>query len=489
MDARVQSVLTAQPPTSYNPLEIEGRQEAAFAFMSLRWNVDRRAIVIGIVVVLLCIIVVGVAVVIMLLNNPSFLGTGEEVTTPPDEEVVLPTPVPLSPEEVAAQMALVEQQVSGLRGLEATGEVAKDFMSESELREEIEVDFEEEYSPEEARDDALVYAAFDFFSPDLDLYALYVDLYSEQIAGFYDPEEKEFFLISTQGRFGSFERLTFAHEYTHALQDQQFDLESYDLEGLSEENPDAALALTALIEGDAQLLTEKYLIDYFASEDRLALFAELDNFDTIVFDSAPAVIQRDLAFPYLEGSRFARALYEQGGWRFVDLAYSDPPTSTEQILHPERYLDGDQPETVTLEPALDALGAGWRLVEESTLGEFHLLLHLEQQIAASDAVPAVEGWGGDRYAVYHHEGSDQIVMVLSVVWDSPGEVDEFMEAYRLFGTARAGRDPTTDRDAVTCWTAQDYLCVAGSGSQTWVASGPNRATLRDVLAVYGIDDN
>lgn len=385
-------------------------------------------------------------------------------------------------------MAFVEQQVSDLRELEPTTEVPKAFMNNDELRQEIETNWFEDYTPEDARDDALVLSTFDFLSPDLDLYSLYLDLLTEQVAGFYDSEEDEFFLIGDEENLEGFQRLTFAHEYVHALQDQHYDLESYDRDALADENPDAERALTALIEGDAELITEQYLVEHFSPDDMQVLFDQVDQFDSTVLDGSPEILQRDLTFPYAEGTAFVRALYAEGGWRLVDDAYTNPPASTEQILHPERYLKEEEPQPVTLEPTLDVLGAGWRLVDEGTLGEFYLLAYLEQQVDPTVAAEAADGWGGDRYAVFQHEDSGQLVMVLRMAWDAPGDAAEFAEAYRTYGAGRAGRDPTTAREDLTCWTAQDYLCMALNGSEAWVVLGPNRPTVRPVLAQYAISD-
>jgi len=447
--------------------------------------VNRRVLIVGVLVLLLCAIVAGAVGAFLLLRSPEVAEVVEEVTSLTEGEEP-ETGVPLPEGDLGTQMAAIEDQVSEARELEPLDEVSKDFMSEAELREVVEQDFLEEYSPEEARDDALVLSTFDFLSPDLDLYTLYIDLFTEQIAGYYDSEEDQFFLISADAELGSFERLTFAHEYTHALQDQHFDLESFDRETLYEENPDAAMALDALIEGDAQLLTFRYLEDYLTGDDRQALFVELDAFQSPVYDVTPPVIQRDLNFPYVEGSRFAQALYEEGGWRLIDEAYADPPASTEQILHPERYFNRDEPQLVALQPTLDVLGNGWRLVYEGIFGEFYLLAYLEQQVDPNVAATAGEGWGGDRYAVYEHEDSGQVVMELRLAWDSPLEAEEFAAAYREYGAGRAGREPTTSREDLTCWTAQDYLCVALSGAETWVVLGPNRPTVIDVLAQYGV---
>ena len=143
--------------------------------------------------------------------------------------------------------------------------------------------------------------AFDFLEPDFDLYAFFIDLYTEQIAGYYDTETKEFFVISSNAELSEMDRLTFAHEYNHALQDQHYDLEGFNDNPLYEENYDADLALTALIEGDAQLLTIFYFSNHFTDDDMTALFAEFDTLDFPLLDSAPQIIQNDLSFPYTSG--------------------------------------------------------------------------------------------------------------------------------------------------------------------------------------------
>lgn len=135
-----------------------------------------------------------------------------------------PTQVPIPP-EIAAQMDEIESQVIVLRKLQPAGTVSRRLLSRDELRQKIETDFFEDYSTEEAQDDNLVLSALGLLEPGFDMFTFYQDLLSEQIAGQYDQNSKEMDVVQSTG-FGGTERLTYAHEYTHALQDQNYDIEN-----------------------------------------------------------------------------------------------------------------------------------------------------------------------------------------------------------------------------------------------------------------------
>ena len=133
--------------------------------------------------------------------------------------------------------------------------------------------------------------------------------------------------------------------------------------------------------------------------DWVRLGWEYSQLDLDEFNQAPEAVSAGLTFPYNYGQIFVGNLYQSGGWTAVDAAFADPPQSTEQILHPQRYYQADKPEVVTLPPLTDTLGSGWRLVDEDTLGEFYTRLHLAQQlesdVAASASSPQSIVWSGN----------------------------------------------------------------------------------------------
>lgn len=408
--------------------------------------------------------------------------SAEEATAAPD---ATPQPSEQAADEIedpyAAERAAIEANVVAIRGLEPKESVDPVSLTQAELRQRLEEDFLEDYGPEEARQDAIALSAFDFMPADYDLYGFILDLLTEQIAGYYDPETDEFVIISDDDEFDALEQVTHAHEYVHALQDQYYDLELLDDDDLESE---AAFAVQSLAEGEATFVQSLFMIGgYFDAGQLLELVEQSLIVDTAILDSAPPVMAHELEFPYLTGLEFVQALYEQGGFDAVDAAWSNLPQSTEQILHPQRYLDGDAPQLVSLSPLTDTLGAGWELADEDVLGEFYLREYLDQQLDRESVDLAATGWGGDRYAVYWNEASQAPVMVLKLAWDTPADADEFAELYpqypeRLFGV---GVQPQDDGGA--CWSGQDVICLFSAGDESLVVRAPDLETAIRVTEV------
>lgn len=397
----------------------------------------------------------------------------------------------VSLEDFMAALDVVETQVIELRGLEPKQDVPRVLLTEDELRQHVLEDLEEEYSPQEARDDTLTLAAFGFVEPDLDLYTLFVDLYTEQIAGFYDSDEKTIYVVSRGKKLGAIDRTTFAHEFNHALQDQHFNLERFGVtedEQIKKEldlDSEAEWAGLALIEGDAVLLETQHMFNYFESEDWEEIFIEIAEMDTSVMDAAPTIIQETMLFPYNEGQVFVEHLYNQGGWAAVNAAFENPPVSTEQILHPERYPD-DAPQAVSLPPLTDTLGGGWHKVDEDILGEFQLRLYLDLYLQGQVASEAAEGWDGDRYAAYWNEDDTQYVLLERITWDSETDVSQFWTAYAEFAQNRYDSPPTR-RDTMHQWwlDGQDVTLLAQNPAlEMLIIVAPDEPTLQAAYALF-----
>ncbi|HRQ41468.1 MAG TPA: hypothetical protein PLD25_26410 [Chloroflexota bacterium] len=372
----------------------------------------------------------------------------------------------------AALRAEIESRVSLIRGLPPQNPVVTTLLSSEELRQRVENDLLADYTEADAQKDVLVYAAFDFLSPDFDLFTFSRDLYSEQIAGFYDPETDEFVVVSDDAVLDANEQLTHAHEYMHALQDQHFNLDLLDDDSL---DADASAALLGLAEGEAVLLQMHYLQE--GHVDLLELLANTEAIETPVLDSAPPVLANSLLYPYTAGLAFAQTLYTQGGYAALNAAWANPPQSTEQILHPERYLAGDAPLVVTLPPLTDTLGVGWALVNEDVLGEFMLRQYLSQQLNPQQVDTAVTGWGGDRFAVYTHADSGALVLALRLVWDTDKDATEFAALYPNYPTALFSTSGQLQGNGGECWQGPaDTICLFQTGRETLIIRALNEGT-------------
>ncbi|MDY0125683.1 MAG: hypothetical protein RBS09_05755, partial [Anaerolineaceae bacterium] len=258
----------------------------------------------------------------------------------------------------------IEEQVSQLRGLAVEESIPRRLMSTDELRQVILNDFLEDYNAEDEERDIAVMNLFGLLPADFKLRDFYQDLYAEQIAGYYDSEEKEMFVISDSG-FGGMERSTYAHEFVHTLQDEHFDFNGtlgY-TDDACQEDSEGCMALQALIEGDAVLTEQLWFQKFGTQEDMQDLQDFATTYESPVYDSAPDALKESLTFPYLYGSQFVQTLYAQGGYEAIDAAFSTTnPVSSEQILHPARY-PGDVPSNPILPDLQTALGQDWVEIE------------------------------------------------------------------------------------------------------------------------------
>jgi hypothetical protein len=185
----------------------------------------------------------------------------------------------------------------------------------------------------------------------------------------------------------------------------------------------------------------------------------------------------DLLFPYEYGYLFVQHLYNIGGWGTVDRAYRDLPSSTEQILHPERYPD-DQPVPVELPDFSDILGTGWEELDRGVMGEWSTYLILskgldeEARLDETSAAMAAEGWGGDEYVVYYNADAEGTVMVLHTTWDTSEDADEF---YAAFSDYLVGRFGITGDNT---WLGEDgYHTFFNQGKTTTWILAPDAQTL------------
>jgi hypothetical protein len=328
------------------------------------------------------------------------------------------------------------------------------------------------------------WAALDFIPPNTDLTPILRDIYAEQVYEYYDPETGEIYVLHDIDTSAPLGRTAYAHAYDHALQDQHFGLVGLGLlvsESFSYD--DRLLAINGLVEGDAALLQEHYIATYLTYPEQVQVEQDLRRLGSSVLHSAPRVVSELFQFPQKAGASFAKALHDSGGWDAVNAAYASPPVSTEQILHPQRYLAGDQPVSILLPSLAHVLGDDWRLAYDGTAGELLLRLYLENRLGAEEAAVAAEGWGGGRCAVYRNDVANQSVMLLHVVWDTAADAREFRDAYVGYADGRFGHAADQAEGGMTCWEGDDVLCVAQAGDVVIVGLGPDRETVDKVMAV------
>jgi hypothetical protein len=273
-----------------------------------------------------------------------------------------------------------------------------------------------------------------------------LELFSEQIAGYYNPDDKKIYVTKdTMLRsMPGVPSIDIMHEQVHALQDQYFDLKKITSSMLSAGNEDKSFAIQSVIEGEATVLMFDAYLRSLKSWG--APFSQEKGFDirSFVLDTMlaaskhykdasgkPAIFMEDLLFPYVWGGVFIQHTVNTKGWKEVDSLYKDFPSSTEQIMHPEKYyISREEPKEVVL-PALDAvLSAPWVKLSEDTLGEFSFYLIGKNFLDELSSKVMSEGWGGDRFALYEEPVSRQLLFISLSKWDSENEAQGFYDLYR-----------------------------------------------------------
>jgi hypothetical protein len=384
----------------------------------------------------------------------------------------------------------IQQQVIDIRGLQPkVKELKQDTLTPAQLADNVKNDFFKDYTDEDAKADVRELSAFGLLPPGFDLYKLYIDLYSEQVAGYYDPETKDMFVIKGGDITGT-EKMTYAHEYTHVLQDQNWDLEN----GLKtndkycKDHSEYCAGVQALIEGDASLTEQYWFFSDATQQDQQDVMNFSPNNSSPIYNSAPLFLQKDLMFPYIQGSNFVQYLYDSGGWSAVDKAYEKPPSSTEMILHPEKY-PSDIPVEVPLIDLTTILGTGWEETTRNTMGELDLNFILSAGVKESarldeeTAAAAAAGWAGDTYTVNWNKSAQKLAVVLRSRWDSGKDADEFWKALSEYGRKRWGSPATQSTDEFS-WegTADNFVKIYRSGDEVFWIIAPDKATADEITA-------
>ncbi|HYZ12475.1 MAG TPA: hypothetical protein VFA08_02580 [Actinomycetota bacterium] len=245
---------------------------------------------------------------------------------------------------------------------------------------------------------------------------------STQVIGYYDTITGELVFIGTSDP-SPLERVTLAHELTHAIDDQRFGLEQVDLLGAECRDEELQAAL-AVVEGNATFFMLRWGQSFLSVEEQLELSAEAAAQQPPPSTVAPFIdaIQQ---WPYLDGLRFITHVETAGGLDAVDSVFRELPVSTEQIIHPERYPD-DVPTSVDVPDIFGAIGGGWNDLDVQSVGEMWLDLALSLRIDDADAADAAAGWDGGIYRAWSH-GRD-VAVILSTEWDTPEDADEFATA-------------------------------------------------------------
>jgi hypothetical protein len=334
---------------------------------------------------------------------------------------------PLGEEETMAALREIEAQVIAIRGLPAAEIGPADLISREQLADELARIFEVEYPPEDQARDNAALQALGLLDEGQDVAELQLRLLGDQVLGFYDDVDKRMVVVTDVG-LDAEAKLTYAHEYTHALQDAAFGLDSLQTDAVGED--DRGLARTALIEGDATVSMLAWAFENLTPQELAQVATGTPLPDTT---GIPSWMVEQLQFPYTDGLTWASTIAGdplQPDFTALDAAFGDPPDSTEQILDLGKWEPREVPTPVEGVDLATALGDGWNEVDATPIGEEGIRTMLAFHGVDRDlANGAGAGWGGDR-AVIAAGPNDAFAVAWRLAWDTAADGQEFADAYR-----------------------------------------------------------
>jgi hypothetical protein len=362
-------------------------------------------------------------------------------------EVVGSQPLRLNPAWQA-----IQQRTSELRGLAPREELHRAPLSRDSYDRRFRAEFAQYYQSQDVDTSRLLLIAFGLLDPGFNLAAALQRFHESLPIGLYDVDTGVLF-VSRDPPDSPLAKVTMAHEITHALQDQHYGLKallpSSTATGREEQRalvPDEQAAIRALIEGDALLVQRMYQATTIQDPAELQRLDDEERAVTaaIDFDALPYIIFQSTYFPYIYGPQFIHGVLGPGPLTTygeygpaVDALFRRPPTSTSQVLHPERYRDRVEPVPVELRSLAPILGDEWAPLGEGMLGELDHRLILENFLRETDpdlAAAASSGWTGDRSAVYRRLDDSgaplgDVAVVLKTRWATAGDAEAWAQAY------------------------------------------------------------
>src|SRR5580700_1108725 len=335
-------------------------------------------------------------------SNPEFLATADEVV----------------------------KEMSQITGWSIKTPLKKSIRSREDIHAYVLKQMDDEKDAKERYASARSAEAFGLIPKGFNLDSFLVDLLTEQIAGLYDPKAHEFYIADWIP--ADEQRMVMAHELTHALQDQQFDIEPW--VRAARPNDDAEMAREAVLEGSAMA----GMLEYELRSKGLKL-KDLPEFDPSVFvgdlaespilKKAPPFIKDSLMFPYFSGLTFSMGVLKSGGWPAFSSVFTRPPANTQQILHPDLYFANKAPTLLKTDLPAAAPGENWVLLEENSLGELGWKEVLKQFLDEPRGNAMAAEWDGDAYATFEQKDSKRLMLFTRIRLADMGSAARFFKEY------------------------------------------------------------
>jgi hypothetical protein len=353
--------------------------------------------------------------------TPSTVPTGrgsaaaamKALCVPPSSSSSGPTP---SPGPAPARVTMVEQELQQVRGLTFDHPVPVEVVTQAQMAQKLSSSFDSTYPADFWNRRSRAWQTIGVIPAGASLRAALLKFQTGQVAGFYDPDSGQLVYVGSSS-FDLNQKFTLAHELTHAIDDQHFDLKRDDkiVSSCRDEDQEAALGA---IEGSAQYFAYQVML-------RFPQNIPVGNESGGSLSGVPPFLTALELWPYTAGQTFITALDARGGTAAVNDALKHLPTSTEQVIHPDLY-PSDKPVPVDIPNLAPKLGTGWKDLDVEQVGEEWLNAMLALRLDTDVAAGAAAGWGGGIYRAWSDGANDAVV--LKTVWDTTADASEFAGA-------------------------------------------------------------
>ena len=413
-------------------------------------------------------------------------------------------------EQALARVAVIMPKLAKLRGLAFAHDVPREYQTAADFRAFVRAETATSLPPDRVADTSAALFHLGLLDRPGDLAALEQQAMTTQAGAYYDSQKKKFFLVMVPPTDLMLDMMS-AHELTHALQDQHFDLDKLLPPGPATDalDDDHVSARRFVAEGDATFTMFLYVLGSLGKEvtpDLVKIMrAQLDQFATMSpedmlrqnvlgmsanldpelqtslegFANIPSTVLVPMMDSYLRGSQVIATAYDRGGWKAVDALYAEPPESTEQVLHPTTKLfpERDHPKSVTI-----ARLAHGTQIASLVFGELQWQVYFQLWVPTQKAI-ASEGWAGDR-ATVTRRSDGRLVARIATTWDTPKDAAELRAA---FITSLAARFPKGSGDPLAAGfdrgDGAGKIFVAERGDAVFIVDGADTRSELDDLVV------
>ena len=330
----------------------------------------------------------------------------------------------------------VLEEMSKTTGLPIKAPLKKQILGRPAIEKYLKESLHAEYTPEEVHAQEATLKAFGLVPADFDLEKFFIGFYTEQVAGLYDPKTKTMNMADWIP--AEMQSMVLSHELTHALQDQNYDLDKF-LHGMRD-NDDATSARQAVAEGYAMAAMMQHMmgqIDWAtlpSLEPMMAGVVDQQLSAYPAFSNAPYFFRLQALFPYLQGMAFMQRGLAHGGWKELNALFTNPPSTTKELFQPEVYYEHQQlPKVFLPNPAALSGIPALRLLNENTMGELGYFALIGQLISEDEAKSVATAWLGDRYLLYEYSdasaGGQKYALVARTKWASEEKATAFFRDY------------------------------------------------------------